>query len=305
VAPLSPKLHRHHFKLGNANDDCYPQEESRVSKWGLKDYGTFSALVFACFSIICCAFAFVLYEYDRRKSHGTTLTKEMEMKIDVDDKSALSKVGKDSVYSYFVTDSKFGWIIAFATVVIQIGILVVFIFASEPKLQDDTIDIKFTWKCPRDTDVCDDKSELEDWIWAIFCVLMFAFLAKDVISGSKLIYHSAKIRHSLKSRIRYFFGGMCLCWIAIFALYVSCCIGFCLASTLHLMNLIGNTFSPSPFNLRLVQFTTRLSRQATPNIFSIQSSFYSSWRWTNSSMLHWKQLMQNWLHIMREIVIQI
>mmetsp|Transcript_12360 Transcript_12360/g.18402 ORF Transcript_12360/g.18402 Transcript_12360/m.18402 type:complete len:192 (-) Transcript_12360:90-665(-) len=50
---------------------------------------------------------------------------------------------------------------------------------------------------------------------------MFAKLGKDFISGCKLIYHSAKITHSFKSRIRYFVGGTCLCSITLFALYVS------------------------------------------------------------------------------------
>ena len=50
---------------------------------------------------------------------------------------------------------------------------------------------------------------------------------KDVISGFMLIYHSSRARHNLdlnlKSRIRYYFGGMCLCSITGFTIYVSCC----------------------------------------------------------------------------------
>ena len=118
-----------------------------------------------------------------------------------DEEYALSKIGKNSVYSYFVTKSKFGWVAAIATVCIQIGILVFFIIASEVNLQDDKIDTKFAWKCPRDTDVCENRADLTDAGWFIFVVLMTAFLAKDIISGSKLIYYSAKIRHERHSRI--------------------------------------------------------------------------------------------------------
>jgi hypothetical protein len=135
----------------------------------------------------------------------------------------LGKIGEDSVYSYFITDNVYGWLLALATLGIQIGILVFFIKASEANLQDDKIDIQFTWKCPRDKDTCENKADLTDAGWFIFCVLMVAFLAKDFISGCKLIFHSAKVAHSLGSRIRYFFGGMCLCWVTLFALYVSCC----------------------------------------------------------------------------------
>jgi len=76
-------------------------------------------------------------------------------------------------------------------------------------------------KCPRDTDTCENKGDLDGTGWAIFCVLMVAFLAKDLISGAKLIAHSAKHRHSRMSRLRYFVGGICLGWITVFILYVS------------------------------------------------------------------------------------
>ena len=167
--------------------------------------------------------AFLLYITARRKNIGNSLTSEMETRIKENDMYALSKIGKDSVYSYFVTDKVFGWFIASATLVIQVGILVFFILASEANLQNDRTDIQFTWHCPRDTDACNNRTDLTKFGWAIYYVLMIAFLSKDMINGSKLIYHSAKITHSFKSRIRYFFGGTCLCLITLFALYVSCC----------------------------------------------------------------------------------
>jgi hypothetical protein len=181
-----------------------------------------------------------------------------------DEEYALSKIGKNSVYSYFVTNSIFGWLAAVATVVIQVGILAFFIIASEANLQDDIIDIQFAWKCPRDTDVCENKSDLNEYGWVIFSVLMTAFLAKDIISGTKLIYHSAKVRHSLSSRVQYFFGGMILCSIRLFALYVSCCKQRCLRlSCPSFMHPIDAIFLLL-FTLRLVQYTTRLSQRATP-----------------------------------------
>ena len=147
----------------------------------------------------------------------------METRIKENDMYALSKIGKDSVYSYIVTDKVYGWFIALATIGIQVGILIFFMNSAEASLQNNSTAVQFTWLCPRDTDVCKDTSNLTDFGWICFSVLMFAKLGKDFISGCKLIYHSAKITHSFKSRIRYFVGGTCLCSITLFALYVSCC----------------------------------------------------------------------------------
>jgi hypothetical protein len=211
---------------GNANDDCYPQEVTPFEKMGLT-YITFPAVFFVSFIVICCMVALSLYLFGKRKNRGNDLTMSAERRLEEDDNYALSRIGKESVYSYFVTDMVFGWLIAFATLGIQVGILVFFIKASEANLQEDTIDIQFTWKCPRDSDVCKDKADLTNAGWVIFSLLMIAFLAKDMINGCKLIYHSSKVRHTIGARIRYFIGGMGLCSITLFALYVSCCNDVC------------------------------------------------------------------------------
>eukprot|EP00984_Skeletonema_dohrnii_P008777 scaffold3271_cov82-Skeletonema_dohrnii-CCMP3373.AAC.3 len=148
--------------------------------------------------------SFFLYLY-RKRNNSEHYVRES---IEEADNYALSKIGKNSVYSYFVTDKFAGCVLAFATLGIQIVILIFFIIASEANLQDDRIDIQFTWKCPPDSDVCKDKADLTDAGWAIFCLLMTAFLAKDMIGGTKLIYHSSRIRHPIGSRIRYFIGGV-------------------------------------------------------------------------------------------------
>ena len=50
---------------------------------------------------------------------------------------------------------------------------------------------------------------------------MTAHLLKDIVNGSKLIVLSGKQRHSLKSRIRFFFGGMFTIATSLFALFVT------------------------------------------------------------------------------------
>jgi len=198
----------------NANDDCYPTEQKPVAKMGL-NYGTFAAVLLTIFIVLCFVAALYFYLFD-------IAVVGVKMRSAEDDSYALSKIGKDSVYSYIVTEKPLGWLTAFGTLGIQVGILVFFILASEADdLQDDNIDIEFTWKCPRDSEVCDDRANLTKVGWVVFVVLMIAFLAKDFVNGGKLIYHSSKMRHNLESRIRYFIGGTSLFSITLFALYVS------------------------------------------------------------------------------------
>ena len=258
--PLT-NFHRQHT-IGNANEDCYPQEDTRVAEWGL-NYGTFAGVLFAGFIVLCCVVVLCLYLFSKRKNRGKALTMSMDMRLKRDDLYALSTIGKNSVYSYFVTNQVVGWLTAVTTLGLQVGILAVFVMASEANLQDDTIDIQFTWKCPRDSDVCEDKGDLTKTGWAIFSVLMTAYLAKDVISGSKLIYHSSKSRHPLRSRIRYFIGGLGLCSITLFAFYVSCCILYVISSSLLLHPIDSNMFL-CLFAPRLAPSTTRRSRPAIP-----------------------------------------
>eukprot|EP00984_Skeletonema_dohrnii_P014363 scaffold6018_cov94-Skeletonema_dohrnii-CCMP3373.AAC.3 len=205
---------------GNSNDDCYPTEDTIVAKMD-QTYGSFAAVCLAGFIVLCCMTVLLLYFVGKRKNRGNAQTMSEERRLEEDDKYALSRIGKESVYSYFVTEKPVGWLAAFATLAIQVAVLAFFVMASEANLQEDTIDIQFTWKCPRDSDVCKDKADLDKYGWIIFSLLMIAFLAKDMINGCKLIYHSSKVRHPLGSRIRYFIGGMCLCSITLFALYVS------------------------------------------------------------------------------------
>eukprot|EP00984_Skeletonema_dohrnii_P014278 scaffold5981_cov146-Skeletonema_dohrnii-CCMP3373.AAC.7 len=184
--------------IGNANEDCYPQEETLIAEHFGLNFGTFAAVLFASFIVLCCIVVLCSYFFNKRKNRGNTLTASTKRRLEEDDNYALSRIGKNSV-----------------------GILVFFILASETNLQDDKIEVRFTWKCPRDSDVCKNNADLDKAGWVIFSVLMTAALAKDLISGSKLIYHSSKVRHSRGSRIRYFIGGMWLCSITLYALYVS------------------------------------------------------------------------------------
>ena len=176
-----------------------------------------------CFVVICAMVAHFVY-FRHQKSNR----RETVMRLPSgDDDYALNFIGKDSVFSYFATDNLGGWLVALVTLSMQFITLFIFVRASEANLQKDTIDVQFTWKCPRDTEVCSDGSDTTSFGWVIFAVLMIGFLAKDFINGSRLIYHSTKPRHDRKSRMRYFIGGTSLCLLSSFALYVSDCKDIC------------------------------------------------------------------------------
>ena len=187
------------------------------------DYGRFTAVLFAGFVAICGVTVLSLYSFRKRKNRENALTMSTRRRIEEDDKYALSRIGKNSVYSYIITDLPMGWLGALGTLAIQFGILVLFVLVSEADLQDDKIDIEFTWKCPRNSYLCRDTADTTQFGSFIFYMLMIAFLAKDMVNGCKLIFYSSKIRHTLGSRIRYFVGGTGLCSITLFALYVSRC----------------------------------------------------------------------------------
>ena len=105
--------HQHsplHHVIGNANEDCYPQEKTRVfEKIGL-NYSAFAAILIPCFIAFCCLVVLCLYLYSKHRNHGNALASSSERRRR-DDSYALSRIGKDSVYCYFVTETPFGWVI--------------------------------------------------------------------------------------------------------------------------------------------------------------------------------------------------
>lgn len=242
--------------LGNLNEDCYPQEDTKVSKMGLS-YLTFAFVIFGCLFILFGITSLLLYLIKSKR--GVVVTRRSSIMRMRDEKYALGMIGSDSVYMYFVAKSKAGWFVALTTIVLQVWMLIPFLRASEVNLQDDQIDVEFTWKCPRDSDTCENKGDLNAIGWSIFGVLMATFLSKDLINGIKLIRHSAKTRHSLNSRIRYFFGGVILCFITLFILYVSCVLCYVEKD----LNYVSHLAILLLFDKRLLPFTIRPSLRAT------------------------------------------
>ena len=139
----------------------------------------------------------------------------------LDTKYAIETIGVGSVYSFLLGSNIGGWIIALATIGLQTFMLRPFILAADFDLSKDDSDLVYTWKCNRDSIICEDKNDLSPYGWVVFAVLMAAFLSKDVFSGAKMIVLAGKRRHSTQRRVKFFIGGTFLVSITVFILYVS------------------------------------------------------------------------------------
>ena len=93
--------------------------------------------------------------------------------IDRDARYAMETIGEDSVYRFFLRDSLWGWGIAFAVKVAQIGILFVFVLASENELSDENSDVVYTWKCPPD-------KVRRKVVNSIYCLIIFIILMFEI-----------------------------------------------------------------------------------------------------------------------------
>lgn len=138
-----------------------------------------------------------------------------------DKKYAWNSFGRDSVYSFILSESRFAQMFALAVISSQVWALVHFVSAAEKDFTDDRSDYIYSWKCPRDSLECTDESDLDWQGWIIFCILMAAHLLKDMINGLKLLVFCGKRRHDSYSKITYFIGGLFLTWVSVFALYAS------------------------------------------------------------------------------------
>jgi len=99
--------------------------------------------------------------------------------------------------------------------------LLIFVDAAEIDLSSDNVDLKYSWRCPRDQVECEDKADLNWRGWTVFGVLMGTHLLKDIINGLKMNILSSKNRHNRHDRIRFFCGGFLLSSVALFTMYVS------------------------------------------------------------------------------------
>jgi len=158
------------------------------------------------------------FAYDRLSESRSYYDRSMKER---DKKYALNKIGSGSVYSFFLTKNWVAWLIAVIVMGIQAWILAIFVEAAKLEFVDDNSDFIYSWRCPRNEIECDDTADQDVEGWIMFAVLMASHLLSDLLNGSKLLVLSAKRRHSLCERARFFVGGSCLIFITAFTVYAS------------------------------------------------------------------------------------
>jgi len=206
----------------NAQGDCYPQEESEIEEAGLGSYMSFAFVFFACIVGASCLLALSVHAFDKYKNRDLPRASIRRPSLtNRDVRYALETLGEGSVYQFFLGVSIFGWIIALATLAAQLGMLFVFVKGAVIDLSDDNVDLIYSWKCNRDKMDCRNTSDLDWQGWTVFAVLMATHLLKDIINGTKMVILSAKERHDLATRTRYFIGGTLVTTVTAFTLYVS------------------------------------------------------------------------------------
>eukprot|EP00581_Thalassiosira_minuscula_P009259 CAMPEP_0183708732 /NCGR_PEP_ID=MMETSP0737-20130205/4938_1 /TAXON_ID=385413 /ORGANISM="Thalassiosira miniscula, Strain CCMP1093" /LENGTH=1678 /DNA_ID=CAMNT_0025936651 /DNA_START=186 /DNA_END=5222 /DNA_ORIENTATION=- len=206
----------------NAQGNCYPQEKTDIQKVNFENYSQFTVVFFACIIGVALVAAILLFFYDKYNNRYLPRESVRDASfVEKDNKRALVAIGSDSSYSFFLGKSWVGWIIALVIAAVQLAMLFIFVEGAEIELWKDSVDVKYTWRCPRDEIECKNTADLNEWGWAAFAFLMATHLLKDIINGSKMILLSSKERQTWNDRIRFFCGGLVLNFVALFTLYVS------------------------------------------------------------------------------------
>jgi len=220
--------------LGNSLSYCQPQEKTEIQQAGFNDYQHLSLVFIVIIIFVSSVMALVSFAYDKYKNtHNPASFRTSAKKRD--EIYQIAQIGKGSVYQFFAGHSVCGWCIVLITVGAQFWLLSIFVKGSEINLSDDKVDVVYTWKCTRDNEICDDMDNLEWNGWVGFAVLVGVHLLTDVINGGRMIVLSAKERHSLNDRVRFFIGGATLITISLFTFFVSTIYNIAIATSKYYM----------------------------------------------------------------------
>jgi len=102
---------------------------------------------------------------------------------------AAKAAGAESVYSFFLSNQRRGWLIACGTITIQV--LVFSLFLSAASFDNDDGDFVYSWRCPLNTPECNDERAVGTYGWVMWAFLVTAALLDDFVNGIKLIFLSA------------------------------------------------------------------------------------------------------------------
>ena len=79
--------------------------------------------------------------------------------------SAIESAGEESVYFFFLADSKVGWLVTVATLFVQIAIFGLFLSAASFDNGDG--DFVYSWRCPLNTPECNDERAVGAYGWVM------------------------------------------------------------------------------------------------------------------------------------------
>mmetsp|Transcript_27199 Transcript_27199/g.40018 ORF Transcript_27199/g.40018 Transcript_27199/m.40018 type:complete len:534 (-) Transcript_27199:114-1715(-) len=128
-------------------------------------------------------------------------------------------IGKDSVYSFFLSSNVTAWVFAIAVLTTQTLCFGFFIDEASLEFGYDRM-WRYSFSCPPNNLNCRDDSEVTAFGWIFFALFGFFYLTSDMINGLKLVWSASKYGLSRKG-FQIFFAGCCLFSITALALYAT------------------------------------------------------------------------------------
>lgn len=210
----------------NSIGECHPRSNTAASN-GALSYTNVAFIVIASVAVFSCVVAFVLRNIMKKRRNPPTCSPADEPTYELP-KIAWEAIGKESVYCFLLTDSCSGWMVSIATMFGQAATFFLFIEAAELDFGDDRKDWVYSWRCPRNSDSCEDTKHDLLYGWIVFVVLMAVHTMPDLINGLKLLWISAvendqkkDEKESFWKNFWCFLSGLSLVLIVVLALCAS------------------------------------------------------------------------------------
>lgn len=124
-------------------------------------------------------------------------------------------IGTDkTVYHYFLTKNKVGWIIGLATCACQVTTLSLFLVAADAS--NNNGDVQYTIQCPEYSLECEDNDTRTIFGYTILGLVIVAWLLRDIIGSFKLFLLSMH-----KKNIDFFFASIIVMFVSLFSVATS------------------------------------------------------------------------------------
>lgn len=162
----------------NIHADCHVTEPETIifELTGYQSYLHFTWVFFLILVGLVSLICITSMLYDRKKKRIGLRESTVRLEVDKDKHYALETIGADSVYSFFLTTSVTGWMIALAVTALQVCTLMIFVQAAQKKFDDDNSDFIYSWKCPRNSTECSDEADqVSDCDMCMKCIMCIFF----------------------------------------------------------------------------------------------------------------------------------